>query len=670
MKNSDGKIAGIRTTLQDITERKLAEEQLKLSEAKFKKILESEPLPLAYTDKDGIITFRNERFVKLFGYTDEDVPTITEWWVNAYPDNNYRKWVVENWEMAVKHAAETGTDIESEIYHVTCKTGSVREVIISGTVIDDNIIVTFHDLTERLQTETARRESEERFRAILESANDAIISISKEETILEWNKSAEKIFGYLKEDISGKGLSLIMPQQYLDAHIEGMKRVSEGGEQHVIGKTVELFGKHKNGTEFPIELSLSSGDISTGKFYTAIIRDITERKKAESDLIAAKEKAEEMSKVKSSFLANMSHELRTPLIGILGFSELLSEELENKEFIEMVKTINRSGERLKTTLDLILNLSKVEANQIDLKLEIQNLIPFVKNCMALYGAAINQAGLELKDLSSEQNVFADVDSRLISDILNNLLKNALVYTENGSITILVDKLEEKNIKWARIVVKDTGIGIAKKDIELIFEEFRQASEGYGRSYEGTGLGLTLTKKYTQLMGGEISIESELDKGSTFTVKFPLVESNTNIKEDKVFTVEIGKDIDKPLTRLPLILYVENDEVSKHVVRRMLMNICEMEIANNGEEAVEAVSKKQYDCILMDINLGKDMNGLEATRVIRKLSNYKTIPIIAVTAYAMLGDEDEFLSAGCTDYISKPFKTQELKDVVEKGLLRK
>ena len=381
-------------------------------------------------------------------------------------------------------------------------------------------------------------------------------------------------------------------------------------------------------------------------------------------------KDDSKSLLTKEFLSKISHHSRSPFNGLLGFSELLSEELENEEFIKMVKTINMSGERLKTTLDLILNLSKVEANQIDLKLGVRNLVPFVKNCVELYGAAINQAGLELKNLTAEKNVSAYIDSRLITDILNNLLKNALVFTEKGRITIKVDTVKEKNTNWARIVVKDTGIGIAQKDIELIFEEFRQASEGFGRSYEGTGLGLTLVKKYSQLMGGEISIESELGKGSAFTVRFPLAEPSADKNEDKVFTNETGKNIIKSIDSLPRILYVENDEMSRRVVQRMLRDVCKMEFANDGEEALESITKIKYDSILMDINLGGGISGVEATKEIRKLSNYKTTPIIAVTAYAMIGDQEEFLNAGCTDYISKPFKTQELKDIVEKVLQNK
>ena len=335
----------------------------------------------------------------------------------------------------------------------------------------------------------------------------------------------------------------------------------------------------------------------------------------------------------------------------------------------MVKTIHKSGERLKTTLNMILDLSKVEANQIQLKLAKQNLAPFVQNCVDLYAVAAKESGLELVNLTKEQNVYADVDGRLITDILNNVLKNAIVYTEKGGISITVEKQEETDAKWASIIVKDTGIGIAKKDLELIFDEFRQASEGFGRSYEGTGLGLTLTKKYVMMMGGEILIESELGKGSTVIIKFPFIESVTEKKVDKIFTVEIGETISKPLDRLPCLLYVENDEVSLLVVQKLLRKICKMEFAEKGEEAIQAVAKKQYDCILMDINLGRGIDGLETTKRIRELSNYKTIPIIAVTAYAMVGDEEEFLKAGCTDYISKPFKMQEIIDVVEKSLIR-
>ena len=656
--------------LKEQAERSAVKEKdllLKESEFLFEDLYNNAPVGYHEINTEGKIVLVNQTELEMLGYTRDDMIGKFVWDFIA-DDKSTQGRVLQK----LKGSFPTGVGLERKYRK---KDDSFITLLIEDRLVKNSdgqitgIRTTLQDITEKNKMDEMLSESEERFRAILESATDAIISISKEGTILEWNRSAERIFGYSKDEIIGRGLPRVVPQRYLESHIDGIKRVIEGGERHVIGKTVELWGMRKDGTEFPLELSLSSGDISTGKFFTGIIRDITERKKAESDLIAAKEKAEEMSKVKSNFLANMSHELRTPLIGILGYSELLGEELEDEEFINMVKTIHKSGERLKTTLNMILDLSKVEANQIQLKLAKQNLAPFVQNCVDLYAVAAKESGLELVNLTKEQNVYADVDGRLITDILNNVLKNAIVYTEKGGISITVEKQEETDAKWASIIVKDTGIGIAKKDLELIFDEFRQASEGFGRSYEGTGLGLTLTKKYVMMMGGEILIESELGKGSTVIIKFPFIESVTEKKVDKIFTVEIGETISKPLDRLPCLLYVENDEVSLLVVQKLLRKICKMEFAEKGEEAIQAVAKKQYDCILMDINLGRGIDGLETTKRIRELSNYKTIPIIAVTAYAMVGDEEEFLKAGCTDYISKPFKMQEIIDVVEKSLIR-
>ena len=188
----------------------------------------------------------------------------------------------------------------------------------------------------------------------------------------------------------------------------------------------------------------------------------------------------------------------------------------------MIKTINSSGERLKTTLNMILDLSKVESNKIELKYNVENIVPSVQSCVELYSGAIQKSELYLHTVVADDELLAYIDKRLFADILNNLLKNAIVYTQAGGVTVTVKKMHIDSSDWACVSVADTGIGIAKDDFKLIFEEFRQVSEGYSRSFEGTGLGLTLTKKYVQLMNGVISVESDLGVGSTFTVRFPLV----------------------------------------------------------------------------------------------------------------------------------------------------
>jgi len=271
-----------------------------------------------------------------------------------------------------------------------------------------------------------------------------------------------------------------------------------------------------------VPVDLNAVLLPNGLIYGSC-RDITERKQAEKELIEAKEKAEEMNKLKSSFLANMSHELRTPLIGILGYAEFLTGELKDKELIEMAKAISSSGERLNTTLNNILNISKIESEKQQINLKGQDLIRHISEQIKLYKAAAEEKSISINFEFEEEILNACIDKDMFASIISNLLSNAIKYTDTGGVT-LISKREKG---YAVIEVRDTGIGVSEDLHGVIFDPFRQASEGYGRNFQGTGLGLTLVKKYADLMGGKVSLKSKPGVGSAFILKLP---NNKNIAE--------------------------------------------------------------------------------------------------------------------------------------------
>lgn len=248
-----------------------------------------------------------------------------------------------------------------------------------------------------------------------------------------------------------------------------------------------------------------------------VFSDITERKCFELELLAAKEKAEEMNRLKSSFLANMSHELRTPLIGILGYAEIMQDTLADEEDKENASGIYRTGRRLLNTLNLILELSNLESGNIQMISEEITLSTFIRDLAERYLQQTEAKGLRLRVWCENQDLTLRTDKNLLTVILENLLKNAILYTNAGEVSIGCG-LHSHGIM---IQVQDTGIGIRKEDQEKIFEEFRQVSEGLSRNYEGTGLGLTITRRYMEKIGGTITVDSEPGKGSTFTMLFPL-----------------------------------------------------------------------------------------------------------------------------------------------------
>ena len=265
-------------------------------------------------------------------------------------------------------------------------------------------------------------------------------------------------------------------------------------------------------------------------------------------------------------------------------------------------------------------------------------------------------------------IYLRTDERMVSDIINNLVNNAIKFTHHGSITVRVETEDIDLQKYVVIDIIDTGIGIEEKYFDTIFDEFRQVSEGLSRSFEGTGLGLTICKRYAEMLGGSISLKSRLNEGSTFTLKIPLVynkdyELQVSRKVEEGLPVTIQQEVESD--NKPKILYVEDDDISIVLIEKLLKHRYELDYASNAAQAVKIAKENQYKLILMDINLGKGESGMDATREIRKLDYYKNVPIIAVTAFAMYGDKEEFINGGCYDYLSKPFDNESLINLIEK-----
>ncbi len=372
-----------------------------------------------------------------------------------------------------------------------------------------------------------------------------------------------------------------------------------------------------------------------------------------------------MSKLKSNFLANMSHELRTPLTGILGFTELIYNEIDNPGIKEMADIVLKGSRRLNETLNSLLDLSRIEANKMDLDIKLINIGKIISETSKLFLLSTKEKNIEFKILPLEQKVYAKLDENIFNQIISNLINNAVKFTDKGSITVSSDLMNDGTGIKAVIKVVDTGIGITEINKKLIFEPFRQVSEGLSRTYEGTGLGLTITKKFVDLMGGSISVESEFGKGTTFTVVFPAVEPDTIIETEKdkeIKTVD-KKTYESFKDKQFRVMVIEDDEINKKMVTIFLKDRFHVEEAGDEEEALLLAGSKQFDIILLDINLkGKD--GLETLKKIRNIPGYKNVPVVALTAYSMVGDRERFLQMGCDYYISKPYTKEMLKETLE------
>jgi signal transduction histidine kinase len=384
-------------------------------------------------------------------------------------------------------------------------------------------------------------------------------------------------------------------------------------------------------------------------------------KRNQNELVAAKEKAEEMNRLKSSFLSNMSHELRTPMTAILGFGEILYNSLENPQDKEMAETILKGGKRLTKTLNQILDLSKIEAEKFNINLKPVRISDVIKESINLYKVFAKEKNLKIS-YEINDDIYAMLDLPSFEKVMSNLVHNAIVYTQKGGVTVktTLDKCEDK--EYLRIDVIDTGIGIPDDLQEIVFEPFRQASEGLNRQYEGTGLGLTITKRFVEMMNGTIEFKSKIGQGTTFTIRFPFLK---NIQPDIEYNPEISNKIEETIKKDSIKgLLVEDDELSIKTIKYMLKDICNLDIVENGNDAIESAKKYSYTFILMDIGL-KDMSGMEAVQIIRKIEGYENKPIVAVTAFSMVGDKEKFIDGGCSHYLSKPFQMEELIDMVKK-----
>lgn len=510
----------------------------------------------------------------------------------------------------------------------------------------------------RAEVEDALRRSEQKFRSYIEYSPTGIFLTDNLGNITDANRAGSKMTGYTADELKRLNVRDFF---HSDDTVKGIRMFKSLVETGAVSG--ELKSVNKDGsTSYVLIDSVRIGDDSLIGF----IKDITEIKKSQIELEQAKQKAEEMSKLKSSFLANMSHELRTPMNGILGFSKLIANSTSLEAINEMADLLNRSSRRLMDTLNLILDLSRIEAGESRLVPTNLDIVSVINDIVELFKpmAEMKNITLDLETNLASFIVFADPNA--IESILNNLVNNAIKFTTAGGVKIVLEADKIDNQLWTVLKIIDTGIGIDKNHFNIIFEEFRQASEGLERSFEGSGLGLTLVKKYVEMLGGKISLESELNKGTAVTVKIPVdngsvgnVVNEILTKLDDVFGIVEHTDSKK------WILVVEDDPLNLRLVRTFLKDKYFSEYATNSDEALMKASLRHFDAFLMDINLGKSKNGIYTTQKLKEMSEYKDTPIIAMTAYAMKGDREEFLASGCSHYISKPFEDMDLYELLDR-----
>ena len=548
--------------------------------------------------------------------------------------------------------------------------------------MDDLVEIRTEELLKRndeLIAERIRAEkSELQAREILQTAMDGFWTVDIEGRFIDVNHVACKMLGYSAEEMLTMRISDIEINETAEQTKAHISKIKKNGEDR-------FESKHRCNDGRIIDVEVSTTLQPAQNLMVAFISDITERKKAEmqlkeksekiedqneqlmatnTELILAKEKAEESDRLKSAFLANMSHEIRTPMNGILGFADLLNEPgLTGEEQQEYLGIIAKSGARMLNIINDIIDISKIESGQMKVSVSETNVKEQLDFVYRFFEPEVEQKGLKLTLKKSLTSAAANIqtDREKLYAILTNLIKNAIKYTPEGSIEFGYYVVESRLIPSLQFYVKDTGIGIPNDRQNAIFERFIQADIMDKMARQGAGLGLAISKAYVEMLGGKIWVESEEGKGSTFYFTLPFAAET---KEKESPKKEISSPIDFDQFKKLKILIAEDDESSSKLISLFVQKITnEIILVKTGMEVVDACrSHPDIDLILMDIQM-PEMNGYEATRQIRQFNT--KVFIIAQSAFALTGDREKAIEAGCNDYISKPIDKDKLLQLIQK-----
>lgn len=666
IKNADGEITHFVAVKEDITEKRRAEQALMESERKFRILFETLPTGVTLADQEGQILESNPAAERILGLSMEEQERRSidgvEWKIIKLDGS-----VMSPDEYASVRAIRENKAIRGVEMGVIKGIDDIAWISVNASPIDNfGIVISYEDITDRRLAENEHMISKEKaeqsranLKAIIENSIESIWSIDTNYNIQYINdvfaKAFEASFGVLLS--KGDNILAALPDPIRPIWKERYDRAFNS-EHFLFIDEVDV-----GDTTIFIEVAMNpisiEGKVVGASFYG---KDISERKIYEKELLAAKSKAEESDRLKSAFLANMSHEIRTPMNGILGFAELLREPgLSGEEQQDYVDIIQKSGRRMLNIINDIVSISKIESGHMDVDMEEFNINRQMEEILALFKLEVEGKGMQLSLQPSlaNDNAFIKSDREKVYAILTNLVKNAIKYSKEGSIQF--GYLDKGGL--LQFFVKDSGVGIPKERQQAIFDRFVQADIANKRARQGAGLGLSISKAYVEMLGGEIWVESNLGKGSTFYFTLRKMNEGTQGDPDQS-AVSNGEQI--PKGKKLKILIAEDDELSERLISITVREFAKEVIrVSTGKEAVEVCRNNgDINLVLMDIQM-PEMDGYEATRQIRTFN--KDLIIIAQTAYALEGDREKAIGAGCNDYISKPVKVQDLKQLINKYL---
>lgn len=667
----------IWSSVEDVTGLKAAEAELRRTQtesaiALYRRAMEASSVGMSIADatmSDLPLIYVNPAFERITGYTKKEaLGHNCRFLQGAYRDQpglkEIRAAIAEEREgKALLHNyRKDGKPFWNELVITPVHDGSGKLTHFIGIA---------QDVSQRLKMVEALKTSETRLRSVLESVVDGIIVIDERGGIESFNTAAEHIFGYLAKEVLGRNVSMLMPEPYCGAHDGYLRNYLETGRERIIGLGREVTGRHKDGSTFPMDLAVSPVYVGDKRCFTGIVRDITERKQSDWELIQALEAAIAGSRAKSEFLSSMSHELRTPLNAILGFSQLLALDPGlTPEQADNAREIITAGRHLLTLINEVLDLARIESGKLTLSMEPVQLVELIDECSAMVESGAIRQGLAFhRDMAHCQDRWVRADRLRLKQVLLNLMSNAVKYNrEGGSVRMTCESMSTGRV---RLAVTDTGPGIPEDKLAELFTPFNRLGLEAG-SIEGSGIGLVITKRLVEMMGGEIGVDSRPGEGCTFWVE--MVEMEALQTPPDLATTDAGLE-DAPDSPIPdsqthchTLLYVEDNPANLRLMQQVLAPRSDIRLISTGEPLVglELARSERPDLIMLDINL-PGMSGFDVLKQLQAQADTCNIPVLAITANAMPEDVERGLAAGFLAYLTKPLDLTRLQTEIDRLL---
>lgn len=656
-----GKPSRIIGTNWDITPWKKLEAALISSEARFRRLFEQAPFPLSLYDQNGAVLYLNESFTGTFGYRSEDIPTTEAGWQRSFPDKDYRRQIQSRWEAAVSPSTRGNERVEPIECRLTCLDGSVRDVLVSGVNFGAEILATYVDVTAFRQADAQLRKL---WQAVKHSSS--MLLITDETGRIEYaNPAWEQTTGHLLADVEGERLSILKS----GAHDAEFYRQIWG--EISAGKIWrgEFCNRRKDGSLYWIFSSIAPVYNETGKIthFVSIEEDVSKRKEAESQLRKAKEGAEAASRAKSTFLANVSHEIRTPMNVILGFSQLLLREpaltAVQRQYLN---SIRQSGAHLLELINDLLEMARIESGRTIMRPEDFDLPGLLQDLGNLFHERATAKGLRF-ELWFDDGLprWIRADATKLRQVLLNILGNAVKFTERGRICLRVrSEAEPGGTLRIQAEVEDTGCGISEDEASQLFSPFFQTKAGM-EAKGGTGLGLAISRELVRLMGGDLTLSSEVGKGTIFHCEIQALPAKKPLAATLAEERRQASYLQPPWPGTE-VLVIDDEQANREILLRLLTAVgFGVHTAADGAQALTQFELTPPLLVLVDIRMPV-MDGIATIRELR--SRYgAAIAIVALSASVYAEDRERALAAGADSFMAKPFMADELFELIKQRL---